>query len=377
MKVLKYILLITLFTHTICQAQQDLIFFSKEDSAIVKIDKKSLLTPNTIIYQENDGKKKTAEASSIIGFSLNDGATFRSIEKSSNSFVFMEEVVSGPVSLLQQFDTEEFYFIKNEELILIENSFLDGRIKILLEDCADWKNSVKGDAAYTEAYLKPATIAYNICVDPNYKPKEDKAEKVGGIKITKGIKIAYNHNQVQFNYPRSAHYEGDAKGRPGFQVGAMVLLESEKSPISFQFELNYSQKASDVSNDFSIAFQNFSSALSYRVSYISFPVILKYNLINKRTTKFQPFIHAGFDNGILIGQNIEESELRLSLSTEFGDNVKKFESGFLAGFGISKQLQNSDALDFELRYSNTFFKLSFPEQVVVNKLLAFSIIYRR
>lgn len=376
MKVLKYILLIPLFTHTICQAQQDLIFFSKEDSAFVKIDKKSLLKPNTIIYEENDGKKKTAEASNIIGFNLNDGSIFKSIEKGNSSFVFMEEVVSGPVSLLQQFDTEEFYFIKNKELILIENSFLDGRIKILLEDCADWKNSVKGDAAYTEAYLKPATIAYNKCVDPNYEPNENKTEKGSGITVTKGIKIAYNNNRVQFNFSRSPHYEGDVSTGFGFQIGAMVHFESVKSPISLQVELNFSQKASFISREVSSTTFNFQSELDYSVRYLSFPIILKYNLINKKTTKLQPFIHAGFDNGILIGQDIQESGTGVFLETEFGDNVRRFESGFLVGFGVSRQLKNEDALDFEIRYSNTFFKLSFPEQIIVNRLLAFSVIYR-
>ncbi|MEM1135514.1 MAG: outer membrane beta-barrel protein, partial [Bacteroidota bacterium] len=192
----------------------------------------------------------------------------------------------------------------------------------------------------------------------------------------------YNRNRLVFTRENSVYFGGDERANFGYQLGLILNLESYNSPISFQVELAYSKKSSEIIKvvnpvpDSNVL--DFKSELFFNVDYLSFPILAKYNPFYKKPFALKPFITVGFQNGIIIRQDIEIIDESPFFGTIlFEDNIRKYESGFIAGIGLTKALKKDLLADFELRYSSTLFKTISPEEILRNDMFVLSIIFRK
>lgn len=292
-----------------------------------------------------------------------------------DNYRLYRELVFGYTSLYKDERTEQFFILNNGKFNLIENSFIEGRLSVLLGDCF---TTPKEKIEYSNRSLTETIITYNECAAPNEEIVK-RSQKINS-KLVKGIRLGYLLNTLAFPGETSRFYDGEATSKSSLMVGLFLEFKSYKSPISISIELNHMvkgttiQKTVDPVSTNSELF-NYTDEFYYKSNILNFPISFKYYPLYKSQKSIQPYFLGGFDNGILFNKEIiiENDAPDFIVTQDFMD-TRNYESGFLAAIGLSKKISDNYYLLFEGRFSSNIFKSTLPsEEVLRNRFYSVNI----
>lgn len=340
-----------------------LVDYREKAKAYKSCDFKASKSQNTITY----------EPGSIIGYGFENDKFFQSreisIKNQPSQVVFLEVIVSGPVSL---FKFEDTYFIEkgNEGLQQLINEkkevFVEGKkvlkntnqhigtINMLVFDCAEIRTRVQ-KIRLSEKDLTNLIEDYNRCKGASsitFKAKKPWTKVIIG--LTGGLNVS----QLGFDTnPGYEHLTGDFEVSKSPMIGASfdILSPRLSERISFHGDLLYL-----TSKYYNYTLYNSSSSVernyvTIELQQLKVPIGIRYTFPKR---EFTPYFNAGISSTIHLSSNskwVQEVESNSVVNTNENEalTIKNKQLGLWGGCGVLKSINNKLNAFLELRYEQT------------------------
>lgn len=275
--------------------------------------------------------------SSYFHESLNDAEPF-----------YLRAIIIGETNLFQAvLRNSEIYFIqkRGSEVVLLDREKFRNQLSVFFSDCREVHRDILSPKKVINHNLKDLhdiVIRYNTCLDEENPPKSFLPKNPISFKVGGELNLSNQNFSITegSTFGRSLDYPSNL----GFGFGLLGEIRSKN--FSLELGIKYLPRNTTLKSvPLNPNFPQDLTDVSLKLNQLAFPLLVRYYL---SVGGIEPFLNAGVQIGMPLGNNIESSAVASSVEIDFSEP----EFAYILGGGVRKVIQNGNEVSFSFQYVN-------------------------